>query len=178
MINTEKLFYSLGMVAGFVLVFLVCLFAHLLYRKKKGKSTNDYDERQKAIQGVAYKYSFFTVIAYYIANGLFCKLFGDWLDTMSMNFVGICLGLVVFAGYSIIKDAYVSLSGNLSRYIIVFLVVSAINFAGFFGNIITKGDDETFSVNLVCGVTLLIVSVIAIIKIIIDKKAEKREIEE
>lgn len=97
---------------------------------------------------------------------------------MSMNFVGICLGVVVFAGYSIIKDAYVSLSGNLSRYIIVFLVVSAINFACFFGNIITKGDDETFFMNLVCGVTFLIVSVIAIIKIIIDKKAEKREIEE
>ena len=95
MINTEKLFYALGMVASFVLVFLVCLFAHL-YRKKKGKPTNNYDERQKAIKGVAYKYSFFTVIAYYIANGLFCKLFGDWLDTMSMNFVGICLGVVVF----------------------------------------------------------------------------------
>ena len=84
----------------------------------------------------------------------------------------------MFAGYSIIKDAYVSLSGNLSRYIIIFLVVSAINFACFFGNIITKGDDETFFMNLVCGVTFLIVSVIAIIKIIIDKKAEKREIEE
>lgn len=177
MINTEKLSFALGMVAGFVLVFLVCLLIYL-YRKKKGKSTNDYDERQKAIKGVAYKYSFFTVIAYYIANGLFCKLFGDWLDTMSMNFVGICLGVVVFAGYSIIKDAYVSLSGNLSRYIIVFLVVSAINFACFFGNMITKGDDETFFMNLVCGVTFLIVSVIAIIKIIIDKKAEKREIEE
>ena len=162
MINTEKLFYALGMVAGFVLVFLVCLLIYL-YRKKKG---------------VAYKYSFFTVIAYYIANGLFCKLFGDWLDTMSMNFVGICLGVVVFAGYSIIKDAYVSLSGNLSRYIIVFLVVSAINFACFFGNIITKGDDETFFMNLVCGVTFLIVSVIAIMKIIIDKKAERKEIEE
>ena len=48
MINTEKLFYALGMVAGFVLVFLVCLLIYL-YRKKKGKSINDYDERQKAI---------------------------------------------------------------------------------------------------------------------------------
>ena len=38
--------------------------------------------------------------------------------------------------------------------------------------------DETFFMNLVCGVTFLIVSVIAIMKIIIDKKAEKREIEE
>ena len=40
MINTEKLSFALGMVAGFVLVFLVLLFAHL-YRKKKGKPTNN-----------------------------------------------------------------------------------------------------------------------------------------
>ncbi len=177
MINTEKLFYALGIIAGFVLVFLVCLFAHL-YRKKKGKPTNDYDERQKAIQGVAYKYSFFTVIAYYVANGLFCNFFGNWLDTMSMNFVGICLGVVVFAGYAIVKDAYVSLSGNLTKYVIIFLAVSVINFVCYFGNTVSGDSDETFFINLVCGITFLIVTIIAVIKIIIDKKADKKEIEE
>lgn len=177
MINTQKLFYALGIVTGFVVVFLVCLFAHL-YRKKKGKPTNDYDERQKAIQGVAYKYSFFAVIAYYVANGLFCNFFGNWLDTMSMNFVGICLGVAVFVIYAIVKDAYVSLSGNLSKYVIIFLAVSVINLVCYFGNTVSGDGDEAFIMNLVCGITFLIVSVIAIIKIIIDKKVEKKEIEE
>lgn len=46
MINIQNLFYAFGIiiVTGFAVVFLVCLLIYL-YRKKKGESTNDYDEK-------------------------------------------------------------------------------------------------------------------------------------
>lgn len=178
MINTEKLSFALGMVAGFVLVFLVCLLIYL-YRKKKGKLTNNYDERQKAIQGVAYEIAFFVLVGYNFVNGFICMFTKLWADVFIMNFVGICLALVVFVGYSVWKDAYITMSSKLSIWSVFFFVIGLLNTVMYF----VCGVDETnedFSsfINLIIGITFFIISIICFAKMFYDKVMEKREIEE
>lgn len=169
--NTEKLVYALCFIVGFALIFLIAFLVRRI-RTNNGKSM-EYDERQKAIQGVAYKYSFFTVVAYFLANGFYCYLFGDWLDSMAMNFIGICLGVVVFSGYSIVKDAYIAMSSNLSKYAGLFFLVSLFSFAGYFGNMYLGDGDNSMTMNLICGITFLIITIVSLIKMAMDKKAEK-----
>lgn len=84
--------FYIGLIVGILIVAIVSLIS--IKRKCRGQ----YDERQKAIQGVAYKVGFFAMFAYFIINGFICMEIGEWLPIIDMNFIGLCFGIVCFAG--------------------------------------------------------------------------------
>ena len=53
--------YALGFVCGLIAVILVSLLLRTIFRKKAAFSGNQSDERQRAVQGVGYKYGFFAL---------------------------------------------------------------------------------------------------------------------
>ena len=165
--------FIIGFCVGILVVAIVCIIL------SKKNCRNKYDERQKAIQGVAYKFGFLAMVAYFIANGIVCMLLDDWLPTFIMNFIGICFGIVCYAGYAIFKDAYISLNAKPLRFLIYLALVSAFNYLVFFVNSQTnKGTPEIYLTNLICAILLTTVCAMIIIKIIIDKSREKKELVE
>lgn len=177
---SENIYFPIGFCVGSVVVVIVLNIIKAIRKKKNnGVVPTEYDERQKAIRGVAYQYAFFTLLAYFLGNGFVCILFDDWASTLEMNFVGVCISLIVFVGYAVCKDAYVSLQSKLSYYTVIFFIVGLINIAIYVMNIITEepGENQFLYVNLECGVTFVVIAIIAFVKIMYDKQMTKKEFE-
>lgn len=169
---------DLCFIAGFMLGLLIVLIVFSIARKKL-VGCSKYDERQKAIQGVAYKVGFFAMFAYLIINGFVCMEIGNWLPVFDMNFIGIGVGVVCYAGYAIFKDAYISLNTKPLRFLLFLAFVSVINYICFFANFEINSDTpEIYLTNLICAFLLTAVCVMLIIKIIIDKVNAKKELVE
>lgn len=169
---------DLCFIAGFMLGLLIVLIVFSIARKKL-VGCSKYDERQKAIQGVAYKVGFFAMFAYLIINGFVCMEIGNWLPVFDMNFIGIGVGVVCYAGYAIFKDAYISLNTKPLRFLLFLAFVSVINYICFFENFgINSDTPEIYLTNLICAFLLTAVCVMLIIKIIIDKVNAKKDLVE
>lgn len=168
--------FTLGMVTGIFFVFLVCLIIYKR-RKKMGKTT-EYDERQKAIQGKAYKIGFFVTMFSLIANGILCLDTKPWASVIDMNFTGIALGIFAFATYAIWKDAYVALDGKLSRYTWLFAVVGVLNIAVYVINHTLYESDDGLITNVIAGGLFLALSLVAVVKLIYDRVQSKKELDE
>ncbi|MCH5297479.1 MAG: hypothetical protein J1E85_07405 [Ruminococcus sp.] len=166
--------YLTGLFVGilFVLIFFMIF---LIFKKKK--PMNQYDERQKAIQGVAYKVGFFAMFAYFLFNGLICMEIGNWLPMLNMNFIGIGVGLLCYAGYAIFKDAYISLNTKPMKTMLSLAAISAVNYICFFINYnINNENPEIFLTSLICAILLTLICIMIIIKAIIDKCCAKKEL--
>ena len=164
-----SLYYILGFCVGILVVAVI----FLIFRKKGCNAK--YDERQKAIQGVAYKVGFFAMFAYLIINGFVCTEIGNWLPVFDMNFIGIGVGVGCYAGYAIFNDAYISLNTKPLRYLLFLAIVAVINYICFFLNI-NKGEiPNVYLTNLICAFLLTAICVMLIIKVIIDKVRTKND---
>lgn len=168
--------FTLGMIVGILFVFVVALV--ITKRRKKQGKTTEYDERQKAIQGKAYKIGFFVTMFSLIANGILCLDTNPWASVIDMNFTGIALGIFAFASYAIWKDAYVALDGKLSRYAWLFAVVGVLNIAVYVMNYILYKSDDGLITNVIAGGLFLALSVVAVVKLIYDKVQTKKELDE
>lgn len=117
--------YLLGMSSAIVLVVLIAIVYAV--RKKTCIMRGKFDERQKVIQGTGYKYGFFAMM---ISSSIYALNLG-WYDLPIHPTVGIMacvfLGVGVFAGYCIWKDAYFGIQGNNKRMIVIMVVVVIIN---------------------------------------------------
>lgn len=165
-------YHIIGFCVGFLAVAIICF----IFVKKK--CSGQYDERQKAIQGVAYKFGFFTMIFYFLFNGFICMEIGNWLPLLHMNFIGVCFGIACYAGYAIFNDAYISLNTKPFKILLPLAFVSVINYIGFLISLGKEDDSyfETYLLSLICAILLTAVIVMLIIKIIIDKCREKKEL--
>lgn len=164
--------FYIGLIVGILIVAIVSLIS--IKRKCRGQ----YDERQKAIQGVAYKVGFFAMFAYFIINGFICMEIGEWLPIIDINFIGLCFGIVCFAGYAIFNDAYLSLNSKPFKFSLFISFVAIINYVCFFINVMDGDTPEAFLLNLICAVFLTVICFMIIIKVIIDKHNEKKELVE
>lgn len=164
--------FYIGLIVGILIVAIVSLIS--IKRKCRGQ----YDERQKAIQGVAYKVGFFAMFAYFIINGFICMEIGEWLPIIDMNFIGLCFGIVCFAGYAIFNDAYLSLNSKPFKFSLFISFVAIINYVCFFINVMDGDTPDAFLLNLICAVFLTVICFMIIIKVIIDKHNEKKELVE
>jgi len=170
--NEEALRYLMGFAVGVFAVVVVRVFI----RKKRGTCHKNYDERQKVIQGKAYKIGFFVMVLYFVVNGLACMIYGNWLNVFNMNFIGVCLGIGSYACYAIINDAYISIKSKASYYLFLFMIVAVINIGCYYINkCVYNEPDEVFITNLICGVTFAILFAVMLIKMLIDKHTAKKE---
>lgn len=177
---SENIYFPIGFCVGFIIVAIVInLIKSMKKKKNNGVVSTEYDERQKAIRGVAYQYAFFSLLAYFLGNGFVCMFTDNWASTLEMNFIGVCISLIVFTGYAICKDAYVSFQSKLSYYTVIFFIVGLINIAIFIMNVITDGlsDSQYPFINLECGVTFVVITIIAVAKIMYEKQVSKKEFE-
>ncbi len=177
-----NLAYSLGFIAGIATVAVVASIIAIIYKKKYGRKKNDYDERQEALRGKAYKAAFFTLIIYMVANGVISKGLGIiWAEAMTEALIGVFLSVTVFVVICIKDDAYLSMSDKPATYLALFSIIGFVNIgiSTFFfvrnESFLTDGILNEKAVNLSAGIVFIILAIAIAAKMLHDRQIEKRD---
>lgn len=162
-------YYYLGILAGIIVGIIVVAISK---RIKNGGKKCEYDERQTAARGKAFKYGFFSLIAYLVLYGIIQDMTGVyWGKGMVGVSLGICISIAVFAVISIWNDAYFSLWENPRQYVITFSAAFAINIMAAVPIFLHGKKDMDYAyINLFLAVTLFIVLVTIVLKFQKDKR--------
>ncbi|MCD8052048.1 MAG: hypothetical protein LUE89_10280 [Clostridiales bacterium] len=148
-----NLYHALGFAAGVGVTLLVFLLIRRIWQGK-WRVGSDYDERQKAAQGVAYRNAFWTMVVYLLL-GWVLNLFDVELSTSPLFlFVGVLLGVLVYAVSCILLDAYMGLNDNPRRWMVVTAVIAAVNLVCALCN---AHNSAVWTANLLCGLLLIAV---------------------
>ena len=146
-----------------LIIFLIvyAIIAYGVYSSRKMQ----YDERQKYMQSIAYKYGFFTLILATAVNG-FIEYYtkSSWGTPLAESFTIICIGLIVFFTICVFKDAYFSYSETPVKNI-----VQSIFLFSLIGGIISQHSPVKFNnINLISGILLLLADAIVITRAIME----------
>ena len=168
--------YIIGFIVGIICVVLVCAFKrNVLHQKGRNE---DLDERQKIINGQAYKIAFFTLMA---ANLVYAFVESN-LETVHINnFVGIfacyCASIMAYAGYSIFHDSYYGIKNQDKRYLTFFTLMgivcgisAVIQIAK--GNLVEDGVIGDTGMFICCSVLMLSIVIMTLIHKAIRKNDE------
>ena len=167
----------IGVAVGIAVGLLIVAFVLRFINRNKAMAT-EYDEMQKQIRGIGYRYAFFTVM---IFEAFLCILtLGMELpaEPYVIHFAAIFIGVTVQAAYCIWNDAYVGLNTNLGRYIVIMTIVSLFNLGVAFmswrqGELVIGGKLQAQSINLLCGLMFAVLGVVGLIKKIADGRDEE-----
>ena len=110
--------YILGFIAGLAAVALVRLLAG-----RKRRQAQNYDERQMAARGVAYRLAYMTLVGALMADVLVQSLYGPWTERCVDLLLGIFLSVLVFILACVRHDAYFSLRQKPGTYLVLFAAV-------------------------------------------------------
>lgn len=159
-----------GFALGLISVLFVGIMVKLFVRRRMNPDGREYDERQIAVQGKAYKISYFTLLIALTVGGLLFGFEGKAVcSPFTLVMISMALSLGVFITICIFKDAYFALRPQRKNMLILFLILGGINlFAGFR----RLGDSpETAAVSLCAGGLLLYACIIIGIKTLLERKA-------
>ena len=155
--------YAMGLVFGLAVGLGVVA---LLFKKKVLDMT--FDERQELARGKAYRYGFQAIGVSVILDGILDVTVGEWCDTLTGNFICLCIGLTVFAVTCLLNDAYMSLKENPRKGMTLCLLAGLMNLAigwanAAHGTVVVDGKLSTGAVNLIVGVMSLVILAVYII---------------
>lgn len=172
---------------NFFIFILVCVILRLMttkMMKSNGNRGYQYDERQQSVRGKGYQYAFFTLMIY----DLIYALLEDMTEGMHMEnsvaiFLGIFLSILIYASYCVWKDGYFAINIYPGRAVTILFLIGMLNFAVgvrslMRGILWEDGKLTMHSVNLMCGILCLIISVQILAKRLSGKQEENEEYEE
>ena len=163
------------MVAAVIVYFL------FRFANKDGKLKTEYDERQKAVRGKAYRYAFYAeIFAQVLIMWLFMSGVKLPVEDYALIFTGIILGCLVLACYSIWNDVYWGLNNDRRKYHIIFILAMALNALPVIGSaaggsLFVNGRIGLPLLNIIVLVMMMVIYVEMIIKKILDKRADSKE---
>ncbi len=172
---------SIGMVVGIMVGLVICVIL-FKFANTDNKIKAKYDERQEAIKGRGYKYSFYTLL-FLEALLMILKMseltipVEDYLVHLGV----ILIGALVLCLHSIWNGVYWGLNNNHKRYYIIFAIAAVLNLipviAAFANNSITpEGFDSIPVMNLMVIVWLAVIGIVALIKKLLDSKENAEEV--
>ena len=192
--------YYLGVIAGALSgLALVALLAWIIRKfggkvsMFKGKKCMDYDERQLVVRNKAFKYAFFTLIAYVTIVQLMNEISGiSLLCSLGGTWIGITFSIAIFVVYCVWNDAYISMQENKKGILLLFGGIGLINLiitiVGVMRNqiefletvqimrdgVLTDNVIISFqSMNLICVVLCIVICAAIIIKSLFEEKEDE-----
>lgn len=155
----------IGMICGALVGVLIVYVALKLTRDDKN-SKSKFDERQEALRGRAFKCGFFTFVGYYcLMSALDISDVNLPMEDSVTYFLGVILGLAVFATVAVKNDAYIALNENYNKVMIIFaliavvnLVTGGINFSK--GLVVIDGKASYCVINILCGLVFVYLLII------------------
>lgn len=103
--------YLAGILAGIMAVAVVTAILTAV-RKKQGRPKPEYDERQMAARGVAYRWAFLTLMLSLAVNTGVEAIWGPWAKPGVSAWMLIFLSIGVFIVACVRKDAYFAVAQN------------------------------------------------------------------
>ena len=162
-----------------IIAVVVVLFVAIacLFRNKKA----NYDERQLLARNAAYKGAFFFLMVYCLICGLLHIFNVKWAGTDVQMFLGIIISFALFLAISILKDAFFSNSQKRNMQSIISFFSSGIVSVMFFLSGLGKGDVlwnnsglSILALYLVSSVCFIALGILAVIKIILEKRGTEK----
>ena len=173
--------FIVGMVSIIVVAIVIALVG-LAVKKKLGRNSCQYDERQKLVRGKGYQISFMTVLLLNIFYA--CFFYGLTKDIISPQLVVMTIafiGIMIYCVYCIFHDAYLQVGQNYGygKWAALTTLVILVNGIAAFSNrgqgFIINGFATGFSMNLMIALTFLVVLLSIIIKAAMDRKGAANE---
>lgn len=169
-----------GMITGIIISIAVVAVLFRFVKKDKKQKFN-YDERQIAQRGQAYKYAFFTLVGYNALYGIIDMILEKpWAEDLTGLMIGVCLAVVVHVAYSIWHECYFSMNEEPSKVIGMFAILVLCN--GYIaygqardGELIQNGMLTNSCANLVVAVALCIIMIVLAAKWQAKKREESEE---
>lgn len=174
--NCMNIAYIIGVIVG-VAVGLVLTFLLIRYSRTDKKIKPKYDERQELIRGRGFKYAFYTSLVYFglLTLTIFCLT--EIVQPGVLTFLGVCLSVLVYAGYCVWHEAYFALNENPKRVMIAFSVSGLFNVVIGLSNLhdvtsLQSADATPGLINLTCAVLVLGIFLILLAKHIANRRRE------
>ena len=159
-----------------VIIAVIAVFIAIIARLKN-KNKASYDERQTLARYSAFRTSFIFLLFYCLICAALYILDIKWSNTAVQMFIGCILSLSLFIALCILKDAYFSDTPkrNVSSVIFFFLfgIMTLYYFISGFakGNtLFMDGQISTLAIYLIFSICLFVLGIIALIKLILDKR--------
>ena len=166
--------WALGFIVGLLLVAVISLVIRKLLKRKGARG--EYDERQQIVRGKAYTVAYATLLIYLAVWFVLASMQIPWVVTPEFVLIGVLLSVTVFAGYSIFHDAYFKASEKPMSWIIILALVGALNLGiGVWNLVRREAGGLHASGNLSTGLALIAVLICALIKRVLDRRAEGGE---
>lgn len=163
----------------FLTAFFVIFVIAMMIRRKSETCTmkGKYDERQKVIQGIGYKYGFLTMAVAGMAYALLSTAWEIPVTTTVGVTACVFLGIMVYVVYCIWKDAYFGLTNQRSQFIILISIVTIVNMATSIvsicnGEIVRNGVVGDKALSLICAILFLVILVALVIKAFQERTLE------
>ena len=161
--NSTNFWWLAGALCGVLIVAVV-----FLIKQAMGGKIADFDERQTAARGEAFKYAFFTTAAaelFYVcaAEGGFSPF-----DTALGPILGVLLGVTVFAVIAVVRDAYISLREKPRSTVILSSLMIVINLLAGIpkltdGRVFQNGQMTFDGVNLIMAAMFAVILAVLVI---------------
>ena len=166
--------YIMGVVVGVAVVIIIAL---VVYKVSGNPWKGYYDERQELIRGRGYKYACFTLLIL-MAVDMLIEVTG-FIDKLpvaneAIMFIFIITGVLVYAIYSIMHDAYLGIGQNGKSYTVMILFIVVVNLLAAVMSI--RSDDVFEGGKFSTGVCMQLVSVVAFAAVLIAMWARKAQI--
>lgn len=164
--------YGIGFAVGVMIVAIVCVIIRKVLKRKTSIFSNEYDERQKAIQGRGYKMAYMTSLVLLALQAVLSTVWESFpLNLLECALICIWIPLCVFVTYCIFKDAYLSLRSNRRALVVLWLAAGLFNIAIAVYYIAFKSGEGMWCMNLLTGAALLYLCAVMGVKVLAERKA-------
>lgn len=170
--------HRLGFFVGFLVTFAV-LFVIMWKISSKSSGRREFDERQRSVQGIGYKYGFYTFITFIVLYIILDAAKVDLpVDRTFMYIVMLLVGVAVYVGYCIWHDGYFFIKQDIKKQSTIFLLLGVANLLIsivriFEEGFLTDGKLNFNMSNLLIAVLMLYVYVLVRVKLKKDEREEQ-----
>jgi hypothetical protein len=163
---------------------VICVLLGYITKKAVGNTNSkDFDERQKVIQGNAYKISFFILILT-VGFEIISPTLPRGYHQLILLF-GVVVSITAYAVICIIKDAYLSLSTKAVQKVVALYLLGAILLFPVVSSLVISAIDGNFGIEVcyqdgevlnplifegMVGVMMFTVATVQLVKYLSDKK--------
>lgn len=172
------LYYPLGFMCGVTSVAIVFTIIKI---KSKDEVKPEYDERQLKARGECFQVTFFALIFMLLFDGFLREsLDYNWSSYLIGVSIFMICSITLFCVMAIMKDAYIAIGKNLSRFGILMLLIGIANIAlGIINSLkeglVANGLVTEYILNLTVGGMCLFIGGASLLKNYLNKKEEMIE---
>lgn len=151
-------------------------------RKKQGRPKPEYDERQMAARGVAYRWAFLMLMLSLAVNTGVEAIWGPWAKPGVSAWMLIFLSIGVFIVSCVRKDAYFAVAQNPRTYLWLFGAVVLCQIPNFLlqlrsGDLVEDGLLTWNALSPACGVLFGVMFVCMLVRLRRQKQEEQEDAE-